>query len=264
MTNTPAVLETIDLTKSFGGLSALTGVDMSLHEGEILGVIGPNGAGKTTFINCVTGLYTPTGGTVRFMGKDVAGRPAHLMGRLGLARTFQVVRPFRNLTVLENVTVGAMFGAGGRTRGTREAFDRAEQVLVRVGLKDKIASDASSLTIPDLKRLELAKALAMEPKVLLLDEVMAGLHSAEIDRAVDLLKRIHADGITLLVVEHVMKAIKALSHRIVVLDFGKKIADGTPQEVLNNPDVISAYLGERYVKRQAEQERAAEAAGAAH
>ena len=231
---------------------ALSNVNMTLHEGEILGVIGPNGAGKTTFINVVTALYPPSSGKIEFLGRDVSVSHPHRMGRIGLARTFQVVRPFRNLSVLENVAVGAMFGAGGAKRSASEAFGRAEQVLTRVGMKDKISADASRLTIPDLKRLELARALAMDPKVLLLDEVMAGLHTAEIDRAVELLKQIHADGISLLVVEHVMKAIKALSHRIMVLDFGKKIADEAPDVVLNDPNVIAAYLGQRYMQRQHE------------
>jgi branched-chain amino acid transport system ATP-binding protein len=248
------VLETNDVSIRFGGLNALDGVDLSLREGEILGVIGPNGAGKTTFINVVTGLYKPTAGRILFMGEDVTGKPAHEMGRRGLARTFQVVRPFRNLSVVENVAVGAMFGTKGSTSSSKDAFRRAEEVLERVGLAEKMRGDASKLTIPDLKRLELAKALAMRPKVLLLDEVMAGLHTGEIDDAVELLRSIHAEGITLLVIEHVMKAIIALSTRILVLEFGKKIAEGTPREVLQDERVIAAYLGDRYAARQREKE----------
>ncbi len=248
------VLETNNVSIRFGGLNALDGVDLTLKEGEILGVIGPNGAGKTTFINVVTGLYKPSGGQILFQGEDVTGKAAHEMGRRGLARTFQVVRPFRNLSVIENVAVGAMFGTKGSTSSSKEAFKKAEEVLERVGLSAKMRGDASKLTIPDLKRLELAKALAMRPKVLLLDEVMAGLHTGEIDDAVELLRSIHAEGITLLVIEHVMKAIIALSTRILVLEFGKKIAEGTADEVLHNERVIAAYLGDRYAARQREKE----------
>jgi branched-chain amino acid transport system ATP-binding protein len=248
VTNTTPVLETLKLRKNFGGVAALNGVDLTLHEGEILGLIGPNGAGKTTFINIVTGLDRPTSGQVRFRGVPIGGRPSYRVAQLGLARTFQVVKPFRHLTVLENVAVGAMFGAQGAERSTRQAFERAQEVLALVGMKDKSRRPADRLTIPDLKRLELAKALAMQPTVLLLDEVMAGLHGGEIGEAMDLLRQIHASGVTLLVVEHVMKAIMGLSQRIVVLEFGQKIAEGTPAEIVENPQVIAAYLGDRYAR----------------
>jgi branched-chain amino acid transport system ATP-binding protein len=248
VTSTTPVLETIKLRKNFGGVAALNGVDLALHEGEILGLIGPNGAGKTTFINIVTGLDRPSSGQVKFRGVSIRGRPSYRVAQLGLARTFQVVKPFRHLTVLENVAVGAMFGAQGAERSTRQAFERAQEVLVLVGMKDKLRRPADRLTIPDLKRLELAKALAMQPTVLLLDEVMAGLHGGEIGEAMELLRQIHASGVTLLVVEHVMKAIMGLSQRIVVLEFGQKIAEGTPGEIVENPKVIAAYLGNRYAR----------------
>lgn len=259
MANTPPLLETVNLTKHFGGVAALAGVDFALQEGEIVGLIGPNGAGKTTFINIVTGLDRPTRGEIRYRGKAITAASSHHIARLGLARTFQVTRPFRHLTVLENVAVGAMFGAGGAARNTGAAFDKAEQVLTSVGMKAKIKWQAERLTIADLKRLELAKSLAMDPHVLLLDEVMAGLHGSEVLEAMDLLRQIHASGITLLVVEHVMKAIMGLSQRIVVLEFGRKIAEGTPTQIVENPKVIAAYLGNRYAQKNA---RAGESIGA--
>ncbi len=249
MSSPPPVLETSRLTKHFGGVAALDGVDLALRESEILGLIGPNGAGKTTFINVVTGLDRASSGEIRLRGEPITHASTHYIARLGLARTFQVTRPFRHLSVLENVAVGAMFGARGAERNTRAAFDRAEEVINLVGMKAKIRAPADRLTTPDLKRLELAKALAMNPRVLLLDEVMAGLHGTEIGEAMELLRQIHASGITLLVVEHVMKAIMGLSQRIVVLEFGRKIAEGTPEQIIENPQVIAAYLGNRYASK---------------
>jgi branched-chain amino acid transport system ATP-binding protein len=249
------VLSTTSLGMTFGGVNALDGVDISLSEGEILGVIGPNGAGKTTFINAVTGLVRPTRGSVHFYGADVTGRKAHEMAGLGLARTFQVVRPFQSLSVAENVAVGASFGASHGRTSRRHARPVVAEVLERVELSHKIDVLASELTIPDLKRLELARALAMRPKVLLLDEVMAGLHTGEIDRAVRLILSLREDGIAILVIEHVMRAIVALAERAVVLSFGKQLAEGPTREVLSDPLVVSAYLGERYAARQAERQR---------
>jgi branched-chain amino acid transport system ATP-binding protein len=243
------LLEARHISKRFGGLAALQGVDLKILRGEILGVIGPNGAGKTTFVNCISGADKPTSGEIFFKGMDITKMPSYAIGRLGLARTFQVVKPLKQLTVRDNVAVGAMFGARGKERTTAQARAYAEEVLQRVGLQHRMANKAAELTLPDLKRLELAKALAMNPELLFLDEVMAGLNQTEIARAMELIRDINRSGITIFVIEHVMKAIMGISDRVVVLHFGKKIAEGNPQEVIEKPEVVEAYLGERFAKR---------------
>jgi branched-chain amino acid transport system ATP-binding protein len=243
------ILVATGIAKKFGGLAAVDGVDLTIRRGEILGVLGPNGAGKTTFVNCMTGLDKPTSGTIVFDGHDVTKTPSFRIGRLGMARTFQVVKPLRQLTVRENVATGAMFGARGRTRTAAQARAHADEVLERVALADKRDRAATTLTIPDLKRLELAKALAMDPQLLFLDEVMAGLNAAEIEKAMELILSVNRSGVTIFVIEHVMKAIMGISDRLVVLHYGRKIAEGPPQEIVESPDVIEAYLGERFAQR---------------
>jgi ABC-type branched-subunit amino acid transport system ATPase component len=230
----------------FGGLVALDGVSLSVGQGEILGLIGPNGAGKTTLLSVLSGTLRPTSGRIQVEGHDVAGIPTYRIVKLGLARTFQVVKPFANLTVRENVAVGALYGRHGIDRPSRAAFAAADVVLERVGLAPEAHRLASELTLAGRKRLEIAKALATDPVVLLLDEVMAGLTPHETDRAMDLLRDVNATGVTLVVVEHVMKAIMGISQRVVVLHQGRVIAQGLPAAVVANPLVIEAYLGKRY------------------
>jgi branched-chain amino acid transport system ATP-binding protein len=229
------------LTKSFGGLRALDGVDLALAPGEILGVIGPNGAGKTTLFSLIAGSLAPTSGEVFLEGWSVAGRPAHRLVRGGIVRTHQIVRPFANLTVLENVTVAALHG---NRRAQRPARHRAVEVLEFTGLADRAGQLPGLLTLAGRKRLELARALATVPRVLLLDEVIAGVNPTEALALAALVRRVRDElGTSIIMIEHVMPAVMSLSDRVLVLDHGKKIAEGTPAEVVANAAVVEAYLG---------------------
>ncbi len=235
------LLTVTDLTKDFGGLRAVSRLSFDAEPGEILGLIGPNGAGKTTVFNLVTGFLRPSAGRILLEGRSVVGLRPHAVTRRGLARTFQVVKPFPRLSVRENVTLAAFSHEAARRRA--EAL--AAHVLERVGLHDKLDSLAADLTLGEQKRLEIARALATGPRLLLLDEPMGGLNPREVNAACALVEQIRADGVSVILVEHVMKAIMRISNRIVVIHHGEKIADGSPERVVNDPGVIAAYLGTR-------------------
>ncbi len=236
------ILETKQISMYFGKMAALSEISLSVEDGEILGLIGPNGAGKTTFFNCISGYLNCSSGTIYFKGRDITRYPTHRLCHLGICRTFQIVQSFQEMTVLENVTMGAFC----RYSNPKKAFRMAEEVIEFSGLADKKDQTAGNLTLADQKRIELARAIATEPDVLLLDEVMAGLNVEETEQALELIRKVHAKGLTIIVVEHIMEAIMKISHRIAVLDSGELIADGPPETVVQDARVIKAYLGEEY------------------
>jgi len=242
-----SLLEVHGVTKFFGGLAALRDVDLQVSSGEIVGLIGPNGSGKTTFFNVVTGLYPLTRGSIRFNEEEIRGLKPYQICHKGIGRTFQITKQFNRLTALENVMVGAFYGKEKGVGDRRRVRMFSEEVLDRVGLGGKKNYGVSDLTLEDKKRLELGKALATQPKLLLLDEVMAGLNPTEIKEIVELLRRIRGEGMTLIVVEHVMHAIMSLADRICVLHHGEKIADAPPAQVSKDRRVIESYLGEEFL-----------------
>jgi branched-chain amino acid transport system ATP-binding protein len=242
-----SILQGKKVTKCFGALRAVWQVDFEVKQGEILGIIGPNGAGKTTLLSLINGTLPLTEGEIFFKGERISGLPPFRIAERGISRTFQIVKPFPGMTVLENVSIGALFGKD-KVKDAREAREKTRHILSRVGLEGKADLRVEHLNISERKRLELARALAMDPELVLLDEVMAGLNTAEVESIMDLIRELNREGRTILLIEHVMKAIMGVSHRVMVLHHGEKIAEGSPEEISKDERVISAYLGERYAK----------------
>jgi len=238
-----SLLQCAKLGKRFSGLQAVDSIDLSIEKGEIVGLIGPNGAGKTTFVNLLTGELPVTSGTITYQGQDITRMPQDKRNRLGLARTFQVPRPFHSMTILENVTLAALFGRAGRPHDRRSAVRKAAEILERTGLYGNAGASTTTLTTAGLKRLEVARALATEPDILFLDEPLGGLNQSEAADALKLIRSLNEAGVTILFIEHIIKAVSAVSHRIVVIARGQKLAEGTPSAVLSNEEVKRAYLG---------------------
>ena len=235
------LLDVRQVTKRFGGFTALDNVSLHVNRGERFGLIGPNGSGKTTMINCISGALSNDGGEIVFNGERLDGRKPHERTRLGIARSFQIPKPFSSMTVLENLCIPLEYATD---TPAHEVEDRAMEILQVIGLAEHARSSSGGLTQIDMRKLELARAMAADPKLLISDEAMAGLSSTEVDDILDILFKLNERGITIIMIEHIMRAVMRFSERIVVLDAGSKIAEGTPEEVVNNPEVERAYLGE--------------------